>query len=60
MRVIRRLMRNILESLNKLHSIGIVHRDIKPQNMIFNASASLGYSLSLPVRGVTGAPLSRP
>lgn len=38
MRVIRRLMRNILESLQKLHSIGIVHRDVKPQNMIFNAS----------------------
>ena len=36
--VVRELLRRILLNLNSLHQIGIVHRDIKPQNMIFDAS----------------------
>ncbi|CAI5503608.1 unnamed protein product [Closterium sp. Naga37s-1] len=37
MRVIRTILKRILKSVDKLHSVGIVHRDIKPQNMIFNS-----------------------
>lgn len=37
MRIVRTLLRRILTSLERLHSTGIVHRDVKPQNMIFNS-----------------------
>lgn len=29
-------MRQLLENLNSLHRTGIVHRDVKPQNMIIS------------------------
>jgi serine/threonine protein kinase len=35
-RIIGRIMRQILNSLYQLHATGIVHRDIKPQNIIFS------------------------
>jgi serine/threonine protein kinase len=41
-RIIQTIMRQILFALDGLHSTGIVHRDIKPQNIIF----SQGYSLT--------------
>ncbi|CAI5473058.1 unnamed protein product [Closterium sp. Yama58-4] len=33
--VAREVMRRLLTSLEKLHSQGIVHRDVKPENMIY-------------------------
>lgn len=30
----RVVIRQVLENLRSLHSVGIVHRDVKPQNMI--------------------------
>lgn len=33
--VLRELMRQILSSLEACHAAGIVHRDVKPQNLIF-------------------------
>ncbi|CAI5987484.1 unnamed protein product [Closterium sp. NIES-65] len=33
--VAREIMRRLLTSLEKLHSQGIVHRDVKPENMIY-------------------------
>ncbi|CAI5471944.1 unnamed protein product [Closterium sp. Yama58-4] len=41
MRVIRTILKRILKSVDKLHSVGIVHRDIKPQNMIFNSDTGM-------------------
>ena len=39
--VIRTLLKLILDSLNDIHSTGIVHRDVKPQNILLTpASAS--------------------
>ena len=32
--VIRKLMKEILETLDVMHSTGIVHRDVKPQNIL--------------------------
>eukprot|EP00270_Netrium_digitus_P006939 TRINITY_DN2001_c0_g1_i3.p1 TRINITY_DN2001_c0_g1~~TRINITY_DN2001_c0_g1_i3.p1 ORF type:complete len:615 (+),score=150.37 TRINITY_DN2001_c0_g1_i3:235-2079(+) len=40
-RIIRNLMRQILVALQRLHSIGIIHRDIKPQNLIFSQETGL-------------------
>ena len=38
--IIQTIMRQILFSLDGLHSTGIVHRDIKPQNIIFSEGNS--------------------
>jgi serine/threonine protein kinase len=35
-RILRTIMKQILTALAQLHSTGIVHRDIKPQNIIFS------------------------
>ncbi|XWS69811.1 hypothetical protein CRYUN_Cryun04dG0210500 [Craigia yunnanensis] len=39
--IIQTIMRQILFSLDGLHSTGIVHRDIKPQNIIFSEGSRI-------------------
>lgn len=38
--IIQTIMRQILFALDGLHSTGIVHRDIKPQNIIFSEGST--------------------
>jgi serine/threonine protein kinase len=36
LREIKRIIRQLLEGVSYLHSVGVCHRDIKPDNLIFD------------------------
>jgi serine/threonine-protein kinase/endoribonuclease IRE1 len=38
----KRAMRQVADGLRHLHRLGLVHRDIKPQNILVSSSSSLG------------------
>jgi serine/threonine protein kinase len=39
--VIKAIMRQVLTGLSRLHSIGIVHRDIKPDNLLITTNGNV-------------------
>lgn len=46
-RVIRRLLRQLLQALHRLHAMRVLHRDVKPGNLIISVDASEGLKLRL-------------
>lgn len=48
-RILQTILRQILNSLAQLHSTGIVHRDIKPQNIILSEGAETLLDFSFPI-----------
>lgn len=40
-RMVKYILRQILNGVNQLHNVGIVHRDIKPQNILVDKSLSI-------------------
>lgn len=46
-RVFRRLLRQLLQALHRLHAMQVLHRDVKPGNLIISVDASEGLKLRL-------------
>lgn len=40
--MVRAILRQVLKGLNKLHSLGIVHRDVKPDNLLITVDGQVG------------------
>lgn len=63
--LIGRIIRNLIDGLNELHSNGVAHRDIKPHNIMYNSLGhikfidfDLSYSLPKPKTNDPQSPLS--
>jgi len=41
--IIKQIMRQIISSLNKMHATGIVHRDVKPSNLVVTNKGKLKF-----------------
>lgn len=41
LQVIKAIMRQVLTGLSRLHSIGIVHRDVKPDNLVITTNGQV-------------------
>jgi serine/threonine protein kinase len=56
---VRKVIRNLLESLHHLHSQGLIHKDVKLENIVFKQEGKDPRSpKSTPVCSVFGVPLS--